>query len=48
MSAIEPQVLALATGQLLDAIGPDRFMQLHTALAGSGLEEITSHQPSAQ
>ena len=26
MSAIEPQVPALATGQLLDAIGPDRFM----------------------
>ncbi|MEY3082259.1 MAG: hypothetical protein RJA94_2244, partial [Pseudomonadota bacterium] len=29
MFAIEPQVPALATGQLLDAIGPDRFMQLH-------------------
>ena len=48
MSAIEPLVPALATGPLLDAIGPDRFMQLHIALAGSGLEDIATSQPSAQ
>lgn len=48
MSAIEPQIPAPATGPLMDAIVPDRFMQLHTALAGSGLEDIATSQPSAQ
>jgi len=40
MSAIETHVPALAAGQLLDAIGPDRSMNLHDALAGASLEEV--------
>lgn len=40
MSVIQTCSPAECAGQLLDAIGPDRFMRLHDAMSSAGVDEI--------
>ena len=42
MSAIKHKHDELAAGHLIDAIGPQRFLRLHDALAGASREEAST------
>ena len=42
MSATEHKHDELAAGRLIDAIGPQRFLRLHDALAGASREEAST------